>query len=102
MSTGNAGNAWDVSSYTNHTIVFEDCVAENCAGGFFQPELRGGMCSGFNFQSEIGAYHHPARPWWTNRSISGAGSIELIGCSASNLPGAAIQLTEGASSVCKV
>eukprot|EP01052_Picozoa_sp_SAG31_P057362 SAG31_NODE_16934_length_690_cov_0.700508_1_plen_163_part_01 len=95
MASGNAGNAWDVSTYTNHSITFVNCSAKDCAGGYFRPAMRAGTCSGFNFQNEIGAYHHPIRPWWTGNFISGTGSIEMIHCSASNLPGAAIQIVQG-------
>lgn len=124
VASGNVGNAWDISTDTNHTILFERCVAENCGGGYFLPEMASGFCSGFNFQNEIGAY--PSRntndrplpqqhssssdwcvlpgafarprsgnPWWPNNTITGVGSIEMIDCSAANLSGAALQLLMG-------
>jgi hypothetical protein len=55
VASGNVGNAWDVSTDTNHTILFDRCVAKECGGGFFLPLMPSGFCSGFNFQNEIGA-----------------------------------------------
>lgn len=32
IATGNVGNAWDISTDTNHSIVFDQCVASDCGG----------------------------------------------------------------------
>ena len=71
--------------------------AENCAGGSFLPLMPSGFCSGFNIQDELGARRHRMQTYWPNRSITGTGSVELIDCTASYLPGAAIQMRMGAA-----
>ena len=78
VATGNAGNAWDISVNTNHSIVFERCAAENCAGGYYMPLMPSGFCSGFNIQDELGARRQRAHKYWPNQSITGTGSVELI------------------------
>ena len=97
VATGNAGNAWDISVNTNHSIVFERCAAENCAGGYYMPLMPSGFCSGFNIQDELGARRQRAHKYWPNQSITGTGSVELRDCTASNLPGAAIQMRMGSA-----
>ena len=94
VARGNTGNAWDISTNTNHSILFDRCVAEDCGGGFFEPVMPSGFCSGFNFQNEIGAFAREPRLYWPN-GTSGVGTIEMVDCVASNLAGAALQILTG-------